>query len=239
MPEQADQATACISKGAQSPGMLLSVWWYFPKQEWVQKRKETKEILSGNFYFTCLWDKETIIASGLRGDYTTAGRHIRPWSFINFLHCILIHETQSWTKWLLSTLMCYCFMKPVFTPILIPHNAIPSRSRGLSGLVNHNRWPWPAWLQISMVPVGNIQLHKEGATEAKGRTLVSSNSEMRLLALLSCQSETGLLLETQDLWAVFHVFVLLVSKRLSFPQGKLLTHSSKDGRVEARPWRKK
>lgn len=127
MPEQADQATACISKGAQSPGMLLSVWWYFPKQEWVQKRKETKEILSRNFYFTCLWDKETIIASGLRGDYTTAGRHIWPWSFINFLHCILIHETQSWTKWLLSTLMCYCFMKPVFTPILIPHNVIPSR----------------------------------------------------------------------------------------------------------------
>lgn len=115
-------------KGPRAPGMLLSVWRYFPKQEWVQKRKETKEILSGNFfYFTCLWDKETIIASGLRGDYATAGRHIWPWSFINFLHCILIHEIKSWTKWLLSTLMCYCFMKPVLTPILIPHNEIPSR----------------------------------------------------------------------------------------------------------------
>lgn len=50
-----------------------------------------------------------------------------------------------------------------------------------------------------MALVGNIQLHKEGATEAKGRTPVKTNSEMRLLALLSFQSETGLLLETQDL----------------------------------------
>lgn len=127
MPEQADQATACISKGPQGPRDATQCLVVLSKAG-MGTEKETKEILPGNFfYFTCLWDKETIIASGLRGDYTTAGRHIWPWSYRNFLRCILIHEMKSWTKWFLSTLMWYHFMKPVLTPILIPHNAIPSR----------------------------------------------------------------------------------------------------------------
>lgn len=76
MPEQADQATACISKGTQSPRDATQCLAVLSKAG-MGTEKETKEILPGNFfYFTCLWDKETIIASGLRGDYTTAGGHI-------------------------------------------------------------------------------------------------------------------------------------------------------------------
>lgn len=57
MPEQADQATACISKVAQSPRNATQCLMVLSKAG-MGTEKEIKEILSGNFfYFTCLWDK--------------------------------------------------------------------------------------------------------------------------------------------------------------------------------------